>query len=56
MPTGANCTLKVRRSHLFEDAYKEIMTKTPEQLKKRLNIVFDGELGADFGGVSRLVF
>lgn len=48
--------IKVRRSHLFEDAYREIMTKTPEQLKKRLRVQFEGEIGADFGGVSREFF
>jgi E3 ubiquitin-protein ligase NEDD4 len=47
--------IRVRRKHLFEDAYKEIMTKTPDQLKKRLRIYFDGEIGEDFGGLSRSV-
>lgn len=47
--------INVRRSNLFEDAYTEIMTKTPEQLKKRLKITFEGEIGEDFGGVSRFV-
>ncbi|KAG8832004.1 hypothetical protein FRC17_002223, partial [Serendipita sp. 399] len=48
--------ITVRRSHLFEDAYREIMTKTPEQLKHRLKVQFEGEIGEDFGGVSREFF
>ncbi|PVF99328.1 HECT-domain-containing protein, partial [Serendipita vermifera] len=48
--------IKVRRKHLFEDAYTEIMTKTPEQLKKRLRFHFDGEIGEDFGGLAREFF
>jgi E3 ubiquitin-protein ligase NEDD4 len=55
MPTTGSVQLNVRRSNLFEDAYTEVMTKTPEQLKKRLRIVFEGEIGEDFGGVSRYV-
>ncbi len=54
-PQGGMVQLNVRRSNLFEDAYTEIMTKTPEQLKKRLKICFEGEIGEDFGGVSRFV-
>jgi len=53
-PAGS-VQINVRRSNLFEDAYTEVMTKTPEQLKNRLRITFEGELGADFGGVSRFV-
>ena len=55
MPPTGSVQLNVRRSNLFEDAYTEVMTKTPEQLKKRLRIVFEGEIGEDFGGVSRYV-
>lgn len=48
-----NCQMKVRRDHLFEDSYAEIMRQTPSDLKKRLMIKFDGEDGLDYGGVSR---
>ncbi|KAH7103559.1 ubiquitin-protein ligase [Auriculariales sp. MPI-PUGE-AT-0066] len=54
--SGGNCTIKVRRSHIFEDAYSEIMRYTPADLKKRLVITFDREDGLDYGGVSREFF
>ena len=49
-----NCQIKVRRNHIFEDSYAEIMRQTPNDLKKRLMIKFDGEDGLDYGGLSRL--
>lgn len=51
-----NCQIKVRRNHIFEDSYAEIMRQTPNDLKKRLMIKFDGEDGLDYGGLSRCVF
>jgi len=48
-----NCQIKVRRNHIFEDSYAEIMRQTPTDLKKRLMIKFDGEDGLDYGGLSR---
>lgn len=48
------CHVKVRRSHIFEDSYEQIMRQTPGDLKKRLMIKFDGEDGLDYGGLSRL--
>ncbi|KAF8334172.1 uncharacterized protein EI90DRAFT_3121512 [Cantharellus anzutake] len=52
-----NCHIKVRRNHIFEDSYADIMRQTPSDLKKHLMIVFDGEdgLGLDDGGLSRSV-
>lgn len=50
------CHIKVRRDHIFEDLYQEIMRQTPDDLKKRLMIKFDGEEGLDYGGVSREFF
>ncbi len=47
------CHVKVRRSHIFEDSYVEIMRQSPTDLKKRLMIKFDGEEGLDYGGLSR---
>ncbi len=47
------CHVKVRRSHIFEDSYEQIMRQTPGDLKKRLMIKFDGEDGLDYGGLSR---
>ncbi|KAF7295117.1 hypothetical protein MIND_01050100 [Mycena indigotica] len=51
-----NCQIKIRRNHLFEDSYAEIMRQTPNDLKKRLMIKFDGEDGLDYGGLSREFF
>ena len=50
------CHIKVRRDHIFEDSYQEIMRQTPQDLKQRLMIKFDGEEGLDYGGVSREYF
>lgn len=50
------CHIKVRRDHIFEDSYQEIMRQSPQDLKKRLMIKFDGEEGLDYGGVSREFF
>ena len=51
-----NCQIKIRRNHIFEDSYAEIMRQTPNDLKKRLMIKFDGEDGLDYGGLSRCVY
>jgi E3 ubiquitin-protein ligase NEDD4 len=51
-----NCQIKIRRNHIFEDSYAEIMRQTPIDLKKRLMIKFDGEDGLDYGGLSREFF
>ncbi|KAG9321027.1 hypothetical protein KVV02_004988 [Mortierella alpina] len=55
-PVPGQCHLKVRRSHIFEDAYHEIMRQSPTDLKKRLMIKFEGEDGLDYGGLSREFF
>lgn len=49
------CHVKVRRSHIFEDSYHEIMRQTPSELKRRLMIKFEGEDGLDYGGLSRYI-
>ncbi|KAH8101291.1 ubiquitin-protein ligase [Cristinia sonorae] len=51
-----NVQIKVRRGHIFEDSYAEIMGHTPNDLKKRLMVKFDGEDGLDYGGLSREFF
>ena len=53
---SGQCHVKVRRTHIFEDSYHEIMRQQPADLKKRLMIKFDGEDGLDYGGLSRFVF
>ncbi|KAG5461051.1 MAG: LOW QUALITY PROTEIN: hypothetical protein BJ554DRAFT_6819 [Olpidium bornovanus] len=55
-PLLGQCHIKVRRSHIFEDAYVAIMAHSPLDLKKRLMIKFDGEDGLDYGGLSREFF
>jgi E3 ubiquitin-protein ligase NEDD4 len=50
-----HCKIKVRRNHIFEDSYAEIMRQTPNELKKRLMIEFEGEDGLDYGGLARFV-
>jgi E3 ubiquitin-protein ligase NEDD4 len=53
---SGQCHIKVRRSHIFEDSYHEIMRQSAADLKKRLMIKFDGEDGLDYGGLSREFF
>ncbi|GAB5587048.1 hypothetical protein Unana1_01948 [Umbelopsis nana] len=55
-PVPGQCHIKVRRDHIFEDAYAEVMRQAPADLKKRLMIKFDGEDGLDYGGLSREFF
>ncbi|KAF8940668.1 hypothetical protein BGZ47_007669 [Haplosporangium gracile] len=55
-PVPGQCHMKVRRSHIFEDSYHEIMRQSPTDLKKRLMIKFEGEDGLDYGGLSREFF
>lgn len=47
------CHMKVSRDNIFEGSYTEIMRQTPNDLKKRLMIKFEGEDGLDYGGLSR---
>lgn len=53
---SGQCHVKVRREHIFEDSYAEIMRQNANDLKKRLMIKFDGEDGLDYGGLSREFF
>ena len=50
------CHIKVSRDQIFEGSYTEIMRQTPNDLKKRLMIKFEGEDGLDYGGLSREFF
>ncbi|KAI9775844.1 MAG: hypothetical protein M1835_005677 [Candelina submexicana] len=52
---SGQCHVKVRRTHIFEDSYAEIMRQSATDLKKRLMVKFDGEDGLDYGGLSRQV-
>ncbi|KAI0283262.1 hypothetical protein BC826DRAFT_1093837 [Russula brevipes] len=51
-----NCQVKVRRNHIFEDSYAEIMRQTPNDLKKRLMIKIEGEDGLDYEGLAKVFF
>lgn len=51
-----NCWIRVRKSHIVEDSYVEIMQKDPHDLKKRLMVSFEGEDEPDFGGLSKEFF
>jgi len=43
----------VDRKNLFFDAYDQIMSKNPVELKTILNIKYKGEEGIDAGGLLR---
>lgn len=50
---GEDLAVHVRRSHVFEDSYRELSRRSPEDWKHRFYIVFDGEEGQDAGGLLR---
>ena len=54
-PPIGEVRIEVRRNYLFEDSYKEVMRQTPNYLKKRLMITFEGEPVFDGNGVSKSV-
>uniref|UniRef100_A0A7N8XQF2 HECT-type E3 ubiquitin transferase n=1 Tax=Mastacembelus armatus TaxID=205130 RepID=A0A7N8XQF2_9TELE len=41
------------RKTLFEDSFQQIMSFHPQDLRRRLWIIFPGEEGLDYGGVTR---
>ena len=45
------CEIKIRRDHIFEDSYTEIMRQTPEDLKRRLVFKFEGEAESVYAGL-----
>ncbi|CAF1462168.1 unnamed protein product, partial [Adineta steineri] len=47
---GEHLAVHVRRNHVFEDSYRELSRRTPEDWKHRFYIVFDDEEGQDPGG------
>lgn len=48
--------ITVSRQTLFEDSYHQIMNAEAFALRRRLYIIFKGEEGLDYGGVSRYIF
>ncbi|KAK5639592.1 hypothetical protein RI129_012084 [Pyrocoelia pectoralis] len=45
--------IHVRRSHVFEDSFRELYRRSPEEWKNRFYIVFEEEEGQDAGGLLR---
>jgi len=45
--------LHLRRDHVFEDSFRELYRRPPEDLKGNLYIQFEGEEGQDAGGLLR---
>lgn len=43
----------VRRSNIFEDSFRELYRRSPEEWKNRFYIVFEDEEGQDAGGLLR---
>jgi len=43
----------VRRNQVFEDSFRELHRRTPDEWKNRFYIVFEGEEGQDAGGLLR---
>jgi len=47
--------IEVNRNDIFRDAFNDIMTKSPQELKKRLTIIYKEEEGIDAGGLLRYI-
>ncbi|XP_044119139.1 E3 ubiquitin-protein ligase Itchy homolog isoform X2 [Neovison vison] len=45
--------ITVTRKTLFEDSFQQIMSFNPQDLRRRLWVIFPGEEGLDYGGVAR---
>uniref|UniRef100_A0AAQ5YRN4 E3 ubiquitin-protein ligase n=1 Tax=Amphiprion ocellaris TaxID=80972 RepID=A0AAQ5YRN4_AMPOC len=45
--------ITVSRKTLFEDSFQQIMSFHPQDLRRRLWLIFPGEEGLDYGGVAR---
>lgn len=45
--------LRVNRSKVFEDSYRVMSGRSPEELRGRLTVQFQGEEGIDAGGLTR---
>lgn len=50
------CILRIRRTHLIEDALDEIARQRPRDLSKPLRVHFIGEPGIDAGGLKKEFF
>jgi E3 ubiquitin-protein ligase HUWE1 len=45
--------IHVRRDNVFEDSFREMHRRTPDEWKHRFYIVYEGEEGQDAGGLLR---
>jgi len=48
--------LKVRRDRILEDTAAALQRATPEDLRRQLKVIFEGEQGVDEGGLAREFF
>lgn len=48
--------LKVRRERILEDTAAALQRATPEDLRRQLKVIFEGEQGVDEGGLAREFF
>jgi len=49
-------TVEINRKDLFRDAYNNIMSKSHQELKNRLKIIYKEEEGIDAGGLLRYAY
>ena len=49
----ASLRINVRRDHVFEDSFHQIVLRKPDELKGKLSVTFQGEEGIDAGGLTR---
>jgi len=45
--------LNLKRTELFENSFRDMMRANTERLKLRLQVIFQGEDGLDYGGLTR---
>ena len=45
--------IHIRRENVFEDSFRELHRRRPEEMKNRMYVVFEGEDGQDAGGLLR---
>lgn len=55
MQTGQTY-IDIKRGSVLSDAFEQFMRLSPEDMRRKLTIRFDGEAGLDFGGVAREFF
>jgi E3 ubiquitin-protein ligase HUWE1 len=50
---GGTLRISVLRDHTFEDSFHQLRMRTPDEMRCKLSVQFQGEEGIDAGGVSR---